>query len=43
MIRRKASSQTPGGDSLVSDQRPEAAEPPDAAEATVTEVQLKCR
>jgi hypothetical protein len=46
MIRRKTSSRAPGGDSLVSDQRPEAAEPPelaDAAQVTVTEVQPKCR
>jgi type IV pilus assembly protein PilB len=38
MIRRKDSSRAPEGNVLVLDERPEAAEPPDAAEPTVTEV-----
>jgi hypothetical protein len=43
MMRRTTNSQAPSGDSLVSDQRPEAAEPPDTAETTVMEVQPKWR
>ena len=39
MLRRKDSSRALDGDLLVLDQRPEAAEPPEAVQAAVTEVQ----